>query len=73
MPVIRPIDLFTDLGRMNNGERPSEFGISVNQRSVEFKDIQEKPQCEWVLYTVIVLFSVRGHREDAESRPWPCS
>jgi hypothetical protein len=48
MLVIRKIDLFPDLGGVNNGERPGEFSISVNQRSVEFEDIQEKPQCEYV-------------------------
>ena len=44
--VVRQVDLFTDLGRLNNGERPGEFGISVKQRSVEFEDIQDMPQCE---------------------------
>jgi hypothetical protein len=48
MLVIRQIDLFPDLGCVNNGERPGEFGISVNQRSVEFEDIQDTPQCECV-------------------------
>ena len=46
--IVRPIDLFPDLRRLNNGERPGEFGISVNQRSVEFEDIQDMPQCECV-------------------------
>lgn len=46
--VVCPVDLFPDFRCLNNGERPGEFGVSVNQRSVEFKDIQDRPQCEYV-------------------------
>ena len=68
MLVIRRIDLFADLGRMNNGERPGEFGISVNQRSVEFEDIQHTLQCEIYLDAVKVCRRIAERPSDPKSK-----
>ena len=46
--VIRQIDLFSNLGGVNTGEGPGEFCVAVNQRSIEFEDVQDTPQCECV-------------------------
>ena len=64
--VIRRIDLFLDFGGVNTGEGPSELGIPVNQRSIEFEDIQDTPQCECVLNAVKVLRRVAERPRDAK-------
>ena len=66
--VICRIDLLSDLGGVNTGEGPCEFGIAVNQRSIEFEDIQGTPQCECVLNAVKILHRVAERRRDAKSQ-----